>query len=78
MILKKKILVGYNKKRAETLYTPASTFKIFNALIGLDSGSVKNVDEIIFIYDGHSDMFLENWKQNTSIRSGMKKNAGWN
>jgi beta-lactamase class D len=68
----KKILVGYNKKRAETLYTPASTFKIFNALIGLDSGSVKNVDEIIFIYDGNSDMFLENWKQDTSIRSGMK------
>lgn len=66
------LLVGYNEKRANTLYTPASTFKIFNALIGLDTKTVKNVDEIIFKYDGHSDMFLENWKQDSSLRYGMK------
>jgi beta-lactamase class D len=65
-------LVGYNKNRAETLYTPASTFKIFNALIGLEHGAVKNVDDILFKYTGQTDLFLDSWKQNTSLRSGMK------
>ena len=33
-----------NKARAEQRFTPASTFKIANSLIGLDTGAVKSVD----------------------------------
>lgn len=39
--------VGYNRERAETRYAPASTFKIANALIGLATGVVKDVDTIL-------------------------------
>ncbi|UQZ90912.1 class D beta-lactamase [Deltaproteobacteria bacterium Smac51] len=38
---------GYNQTRANTGYLPASTFKIVNALIGLDVGVVKDVNETI-------------------------------
>ncbi len=38
---------GFNRERAEKRFVPASTFKIFNALIGLSAGSVKNAEESI-------------------------------
>lgn len=37
----------YNPERAKTGFIPASTFKIFNSLVGLESGAVKNTEEII-------------------------------
>ena len=44
-------LQGHNRRRAETRYPPASTFKIANSLIGLATGAVASVDEV-FPYDG--------------------------
>jgi beta-lactamase class D len=43
--------IGYNSKRANTRYIPASTYKIPNSLIGLSVGAVKGVDDV-FPYDG--------------------------
>ena len=40
------ILVA-NGARAKERFIPASTFKIANSLIGLDTGAVKNVDEVL-------------------------------
>ncbi|MBY4947355.1 class D beta-lactamase [Cupriavidus respiraculi] len=37
-------LHAYNPERAARGYVPASTFKIFNSLIGLETGAVKDVD----------------------------------
>src|SRR6187401_2370058 len=37
----------WNEARAKKRFTPASTFKIANSLIGLDVGAVKNVDEVL-------------------------------
>lgn len=36
---------GYDRRRAETRYVPASTFKIPNSLIALEYGAVADVDE---------------------------------
>lgn len=63
--------IGFNEKRAEKRYQPASTFKIFNSLIGLSTGTVKNVDEVFYKYDG-SKMFLKSWENDMSLRSGIK------
>lgn len=63
--------IGFNEKRANKRYQPASTFKIFNSLIGLSTGAVKNVDEVFYIYDG-SKMFLKSWENDMSLRSGIK------
>src|SRR5687768_11943616 len=40
-------LIVSNEARAKQRFTPASTFKIANSLIGLDTGAVKSVDEIL-------------------------------
>ncbi len=39
-------LRGHNRERAEQRLSPASTFKVANALIGLSVGAVQNVDEV--------------------------------
>jgi beta-lactamase class D len=63
-------LIGFNQGRAKTRYSPASTFKIFNALIGLSAGSVKNVDEILPW--GWEPQPVKAWEKNMSLRDAMK------
>lgn len=64
-------VIGYNKERSNTQFPPASTFKIFNSLIGLSTKSVENTNEIFYRYDG-SKMFLKSWENNMSLKSGIK------
>ncbi len=45
-------MLTYNPKRAATAYSPASTFKIFNSLIGLETGAVADVDHDKLPWDG--------------------------
>lgn len=45
-------MLSYNPKRAATAYSPASTFKIFNTLIGLETGAVADVDNDKLPWDG--------------------------
>lgn len=59
--------IGYNLERAEKRYSPASTFKIVNTLIGLETGAVKDLDEIIF-YSGKP---VGNWKTSSSLREAI-------
>lgn len=42
----------YNPSRAATPYLPASTFKILNSLIALESGAVKDVDSDAIPWNG--------------------------
>ena len=62
---------GYNKKSAKVQFYPASTFKIYNSLIGLNTGAVKNVDEIFYKYNGEK-VFLESWAQDSNLRYAIK------
>lgn len=63
--------IGYNKTRAEEQFYPASTFKIYNTLIGLHTGVIKNVDEIFYRYKGEK-VFLKSWAQDSSLRYAIK------
>lgn len=60
-----------NQKRAATLYPPASTFKIYNSLFALDSGLVKNVDEIFYRYNGENVSY-EAWRNDANLKSAMR------
>ena len=42
----------YNPERAATAFSPASTFKIFNSLIALETGAVADVDHDMLPWDG--------------------------
>ncbi|MGQ5522010.1 class D beta-lactamase [Chitinimonas sp. PSY-7] len=60
----------YNPARANTAYSPASTFKVFNTMAGLESGAVRDVDEV-FPYDG-KPKFLKSWEKDMGLREAMK------
>ena len=61
----------HNAGRAAERFYPASTFKIFNSLIGLSEGVVKDADEVFYHYSGEP-VYLESWKADASLRSAIK------
>lgn len=64
-------LIGHNRSRADTRYTPASTFKIANSLIGLSTGAVKSVDDIL-PYKGPAEPFIPEWAHDMGLREAIK------
>lgn len=60
----------HDRKRAETRFIPASTFKIANSLIGLEVGSAANVDEVL-PYGGKPQRRKE-WEKDMSLRDAIK------
>ncbi len=60
---------GHNRARAEERFIPASTFKIANALIGLSSGTVKSVDEML-PYGGKPQAF-KSWEKDMGLREAI-------
>lgn len=64
-------LRGTNRARAEQRFSPASTFKIANALIGLSLGAVRSVDEVI-PYTGDANPFMREWLEPMGLRGAMK------
>ena len=63
-------MLVHNQTRAKKRFIPASTFKIANSLIGLDTGAVKNVDEIL-PYGGRPQWRKE-WEQDMGLREAIK------
>lgn len=66
----KGVIHVWNLKRAETPFSPASTFKIPNALIALDAKVVKDPDEVI-PYGGTQE-FMKEWERDMNLREAMK------
>jgi beta-lactamase class D len=60
----------HDRKRAQTRYIPASTFKIPNSLIGLSTGAVVSVDEVL-PYGGKPTRRPE-WARDMSLRDAIK------
>ena len=73
----------HNEKRSAMRYTPASTFKIPNALIGLDAGAVKDADSLIawdkvkYPEQDWTDAPFVHWKKDHTLRSSMKYSVVW-
>jgi len=68
-----KIFYVSNLQRAEQRFAPASTFKIVNTLIGLETGTVKSVDEVL-PYGGKPQLFKK-WEHDMPLREAMKLSA---
>ena len=67
--------IVYNKARAQKAFLPASTFKIPNSLIALETKVVKNGIEII-PWNG-KEYRIKNWNQDQSLRSAIKYSCVW-
>ena len=64
-----------DESRARRGYLPASTFKIPNALIGLEVGSITDENEV-FHWDGKPKLRAE-WERDHTLESGMRESVVW-
>jgi beta-lactamase class D len=65
----------YNPKRNTTAFLPASTFKILNSLIALETGVIAN-ELSILTWDGISRALPE-WNRDLNMREAIKGSAVW-
>jgi beta-lactamase class D len=65
----------YNEKRSTTRLTPESTYKVPNALIGLQTNAVRDEYEVKR-WDGVVREF-ETWNRDHSLASAMRESAIW-
>jgi beta-lactamase class D len=63
----------HNAERAAKRFVPASTFKIPNSLIALETGAVKSVDEVVPY--GGKPQFLPEWEHDMPLREAIKLSA---
>lgn len=73
--LNKDEFVRYNPKRCSERFIPASTFKIFNSLVGLETGAVKDENETMK-WDGEK-RFYDAWNQDLNMKDAFKFSAVW-
>ena len=65
----------YNKERSETQFIPASTFKILNAMIALQTKSIATVDDTIK-WDGVERSYKP-WNKDHTMRTGFPVSCVW-
>lgn len=70
----------HNPSRNNTAFLPASTYKIPNSLIALETGVIKD-DVAVLTWDGiergFADSPIEEWNQDLNIRLAFKYSAVW-
>ena len=69
------MLVYYDAERCTQRFIPASTFKVLNALVALETGSVVDEHEIIQ-WDG-VDQGYPQWNQDHNLRTAMEHSVVW-
>lgn len=65
----------HNAARNSELFFPASTFKIFNSLVALETGVIPN-DVAVLTWDGIQRQ-IPAWNQDTNIRQAFKNSTVW-
>ena len=68
-------LIIYNPERAKKGFLPASTYKIPNSLIALESKVIEDENEIIQ-WDGVK-RFYDKWNANQNLQSAIKYSCVW-
>lgn len=65
----------YNKKNCSKLYTPASTYKIYNSLVGLETGVIKD-ENFIIPWDSVKRQ-NPNWNTSQDLQTAFKNSTVW-
>ncbi|MBD8025943.1 class D beta-lactamase [Ureibacillus sp. Re31] len=73
--LKNNQMYVYNCERSEERFTPESTFKVPNSLIGLETGAVRDEYEVKR-WDGVIREF-ESWNRDHTLASAIRESAIW-
>lgn len=73
----------YNEERCRERFSPKSTFKIPNSLIGLETGVIRDADFVIpwnrqkYPPDNWDQYPFKHWKQDHNLRSAIKYSVVW-
>jgi beta-lactamase class D len=67
--------LAFNEARARTRFLPASTFKIANAVIGLETGAIADEREV-FRWDRKPKPRAA-WERDHTLDSGMRESVVW-
>ena len=73
--LKNDTVLVYNQPRTKNAYLPASTFKIINSMIALETGVIRDEKEILK-WDGEK-RFAEIWNQDHNLRTAIRYSVVW-
>ncbi len=73
--LKANHMLYYNPERAATRFIPASTYKILNALIALETGVVTDENTVIK-WDG-TQWPIESWNHDQTLQSAIQESIVW-
>ena len=65
----------HNKEKSMKRLSPNSTFKIYNSLIGLESGVLKD-ENTMFKWDG-TKHDIESWNRDHTLGSAFSNSVGW-
>ena len=65
----------HNSARIDSAYLPASTFKIINSMIALETGVIKDEQEIVK-WDGKK-RFVSAWNRDHNLETGIKYSVVW-
>lgn len=65
----------YNEPQSEKPLPPCSTFKIYNSLIGLETGVIEN-ENTLFPWDG-TLRFIPSWNQDHTLATAITNSAVW-
>jgi beta-lactamase class D len=68
------LIIASDKDRSGQAFLPASTFKIANSLIALETGVVEDPDRDVFKWDGVKRS-IEAWNQDHTMRSAIAASA---
>jgi beta-lactamase class D len=78
--LKNDRYLRYNERRCRERFTPFSTFKIPNSLIGLETGVIKDA-EFVIPWDSKKyparDSVRPEWNRDQTLRSAIKYSVVW-
>lgn len=65
----------YNQKLADERDSPCSTFKIFNSLVGLETGVIKN-ERHLMRWDG-TKYDIDSWNRDQTLQSALTNSCVW-
>lgn len=71
----KNTILAYDTARCRTRFSPASTFKIFNSLVFLETGVIRDENEVI-PWDSVKRR-IDEWNRDHTLRSGIEHSVVW-
>jgi beta-lactamase class D len=74
--LKRDRYIRYNSQHCQKRFIPASTFKIFNSLVALETKAIADENTVI-AWDGVSNQSFPTWNQDQTMRTAFTRSVVW-